>query len=81
MTKKIKHLHEVRGRFVVLINVPKPLRGIVFAGRPSTDLKDWLGTDRKAAERVTLETVAWFYWQIDEATTWPACCRPTSTAP
>lgn len=51
MTKKIKHLHEVTGRFVVRINVPKPLRGIVFAGRPGTDLKEWLGTDRKAAER------------------------------
>lgn len=67
MTKKIKHLHEIKGRFVVRINVPKPLRGIVFAGRPGTDLKEWLGTDRRAAERATPEIVARFYRQIDEA--------------
>jgi len=56
MTKKIKHLHEVRGRFAVRINAPKPPRGIVFAGRPGPDLNEWLGSDRKAAERAPLKS-------------------------
>jgi integrase len=67
MANKIKHLHEVNGRFVVRINVPKPLRVIVFAGKPGTDLKEWLGTDRKAAERAAPEIIARFYRRIDEA--------------
>ncbi|MGV8832167.1 MAG: tyrosine-type recombinase/integrase [Devosia sp.] len=73
----VKHLHEINGRQVVRINVPKPLRGIVFAGGPGSELREWLGSDRKAAERAAPEVIARFYRRIDEAKAHLAAATPT----
>lgn len=77
MANKIKHLHEIKGRFAVRVNVPAPFRGIVFAGDPGSELREWLGTDRKAAERAAPEVVARFYRRIDEAKAQLTASKPT----
>lgn len=74
---KVRHLHEIKGRFAVRVGVPAGLRGIVFAGSPSSELREWLGSDRKAAERAAPEVVARFYRQIDEAKALRAAATPT----
>ncbi|UJW85753.1 site-specific integrase [Devosia sp. SL43] len=74
---KVKHLHEIKGRFAVRVGVPAGLRGIVFAGDPGSELREWLGTDRKAAERAAPEVVARFYRRIDEAKAQLAAATPT----
>src|SRR5690606_14383093 len=77
MANKVKHLHEIKGRFAVRVAVPAPLRGIVFAGGPGSELREWLGTDRKAAERTAPEVVARFYRRIDEAKAKLTAAAPT----
>jgi len=59
------------------MNVPKPLRGIVFVGGPGSELREWMGTDRKAAERSAPEVIARFYRKIDEAKAQLAAATPT----
>jgi integrase len=77
MTNKVKHLHEIKGRYAVRVAVPASLRGIVFAGAPGSELREWLGTDRKAAERTAPEVVARFYRRIDEAKAQLVAATPT----
>lgn len=77
MANKVKHLHEIKGRFAVRVAVPAPLRGIVFSGGPGSELREWLGSDRKAAERTAPEVVARFYRRIDEAKAKLAASTPT----
>lgn len=53
----LKHLHEIKGHYAVRIGVPINLRGIV-GGR---ELRQWLSTDKRAAERNAPATIAAFY--------------------
>ena len=73
MDPTLKHLHEIKGHYAVRIGVPVNLRGIV-GGR---ELRQWLGTDRRVAERNAPAVVAAFYRQIDDAKIKLAASAPT----
>lgn len=72
----MKHLHEIRGHFAVRVVVPVNLRGIVGRG----ELRQWLGTDRRVAERNAPAVIAAFYRQIDDAKIKLATSVPTIRA-
>jgi integrase len=73
MAKRIKHLHEINSRFAVRVVVPEALRATVGA----RELREWLGSDRKVAERNAPAVVARFYRQIDEAKAKTQAAAPT----
>jgi site-specific recombinase XerD len=69
----MKHLHEIKGRFAVRVVVAPELRGII--GR--AELREWLGRDRKVAERNAHAVVARFLAEIDGARDKLAADAPT----
>lgn len=69
----MKHLQEIRGRFAVRIVVPPELRGIIGRG----ELRKWLGTDRKVAERNAHAVIARFIAELDSARAKLAAAVPT----
>ena len=61
---EMKHLHHIKGRYVVRVVVPENLRPVIGCG---PELREWLGGDKKIAERNAPAVIARFYSQIDEA--------------
>lgn len=59
----MKHLREINGRFAVRIGVPANLRPIIGA----RELREWLGAEKRVAERSAPAVIAEFYRQIDAA--------------
>ena len=69
----MKHLHLINGKYAVRLVVPIALRKIL--GRP--ELRKWVGSDRKAAERAAPAIIADFYSRIDGAKAMFEAARPT----
>lgn len=73
----MKHVHFIRGRYVVRVTVPPELREIVG----KRELVEPLGGDKKAAERKAHGVIAGFLAQIEEARERLDALKPTiSTA-
>jgi len=53
----MKHLHHIKGKFVVRVVVPPELRAVLN----KRELRDWIGTDKKAAKRNAPAVIARFY--------------------
>ena len=60
----MKHLHHIKGKFVVRVVVPPELRPLMGNKR---ELREWIGADKKTAERNAPAVVARFYSEIDAA--------------
>jgi site-specific recombinase XerD len=69
----VKHLHLIHGKYAVRVVVPVEFRGLV--GKP--ELRRWVGSDRKAAERAAPSIIAEFYAGIDAAKSELAASTPT----
>ncbi len=59
----MKHLHNIKGKFVVRVVVPPELRAAVG----KRELRAWLGSDKKLAERNAPARIAEFYAALDAA--------------
>ena len=69
----MKHLHQINNRFVVRVVVPPDLRTIIG----KRELREWLGADKKSAERNAPAIIARFYAVIDAAQAKRAAQAPT----
>lgn len=59
----MKHVHFIRGRYVVRVTVPEDLRGIIG----KRELAESLDGDKRAAERLAHGVIAGFLDQIEQA--------------
>lgn len=69
----MKHVHEIKGRYAVRVGVPAELRGIVG----KRELREWLGGDRKSAERNAHAVIDRFLSQIEAAKAQLAASAPS----
>ncbi len=69
----MKHLHEIKSKFVVRVVVPPALQPLMR----KRELRQWLGGDKKSAERNAPAYIARFYAEIDAAKAKLAAQAPT----